>query len=74
MDTPNSIAMGRLLVLQHEFRLELRGFKFQGPSTYNIIRKEFGLTGCREKVYAEFNSMIIMWQATEPWLDETNIQ
>ena len=55
VDTPKGIHVFRLLSLRGALHLELKGLKRgRGPTTYSIIKKEFGFRGNRERVYEQF--------------------
>ena len=48
-----NIAQVRLIVLRHRMYLELLGIRFK-LNTFARVRKEFGLTGRRSKVYLDY--------------------
>lgn len=56
--TPDQIAAARLLSLKYRFKLELKGIKFKGRTSYSIIKKEFGLKGTRQNVYEQFVQLV----------------
>lgn len=55
LNTPEQIARYRLLVLKQTLWLETRGMKRgRGPSSYSIVKKEFGFKGNKDSVYQQF--------------------
>ena len=50
-NTPESIAMFRLLALKHALHLETLGLGRRGRSVYSIVKQEFGFKGNKQKVY-----------------------
>jgi hypothetical protein len=55
--TGNDVHKVRIVALKHRMRLEMRGLKFRGRSTYAILKSEFGLRGNKESVYLQFCDM-----------------
>jgi hypothetical protein len=58
LDTPEQIQAARLLALKYRFKLELKGLKFKGRTSYSIIKSEFGLKGSRQSVYEQFVQLV----------------
>jgi len=58
LETPDQIAMYRLLTLRQMLRLELKGLKRRGRSAYAIIKDELGLKGSKKSVYEQLNTML----------------
>ena len=58
IDTPEGIAMYRLIVLRGALHLELMGMRRRGQSAYAIIKNEFGLHGNKQSVYTQFCELI----------------
>ena len=56
-DTPESIALFRLLALRAGLRLEALGMKAR-INAYVIVKKEFGFKGTKKEVLAQLNSYI----------------
>lgn len=48
----------RLIVLKSGLALEIAGMKRRGPSCYSLIKKEFNLTGNKQKVYFEYCKLL----------------
>ena len=60
-DTPEKIALCRMLVLEKMLRLEILGIKmtkYGQPTAYSTIKKEFNLKGSRQNVWDVFKQMI----------------
>ena len=60
-DTPEKIALYRMLVLEKMLRLEILGLKMTKngqPTAYSTIKKEFNLKGSRQNVWDTFKQMI----------------
>ena len=59
--TGDSIPKYRLLMLRQALKMEMKGLRIssRGPTTYSIIKKEFGLKGSREKVLVAFESILV---------------
>lgn len=53
---PDGVNLYRLITIKHGLRAELKGMRLtrRGPSCFTIARKEFGLKGNKEKIYADF--------------------
>lgn len=58
LDTPEQIQAFRMLTLLAGLKLEVRGLRKTGRSCYQIVKQEFGLTGTRRKVLADFEELI----------------
>lgn len=58
LDTPDQIAVARMLTLRKGLQLEIKGMRHSGRSCYSIIKRDFGLTGTRAKVLEQFEQMI----------------
>lgn len=58
LDTPEQIQGFRMLTLLAGLKLEVRGLRKSGRSCYQIVKAEFGLTGTRRKVLADFEELI----------------
>ena len=58
LDTPDQIAVARMLTLRTGLQLEIKGMRKTGRSCYSIIKRDFGLTGTRAKVLEQFEQMI----------------
>lgn len=48
----------RLLALKHALRLEIKGLKRRGTSTYQIVKREFGFRGNRQSVLDQLTKYI----------------
>ena len=60
-DTPEKIALYRMLVLEKMLRLEILGLKmtkYGQPTAYSAIKKEYNLKGNRQNVWDTFKQMI----------------
>jgi hypothetical protein len=58
LDTPDQIAVARMLTLRKGLQLEIKGMRHSGRSCYSIIKRDFGLTGTRAKVLEQFEQLI----------------
>ena len=56
--TPEQIQGARLLAIKYRFKLELKGIKFKGRTSYSIVKEEFKLKGTRKDVYEQFVQLI----------------
>jgi len=50
----NNINVYRMLTLLQALKLECKGMKRRGCSVLSIVKREFHLTGRKEKVYKDF--------------------
>lgn len=57
LNTPEQIQLYRLAVLIQRLKIEIVGLKFRGPTTYMVIKKEFGLTGSKQIVLAQLENI-----------------
>jgi hypothetical protein len=58
-DTPEKIAMFRLLSLKHALTLEIRGMKrSRGPSAHSILKNQYGYKGSRQAVLDALNAKL----------------
>lgn len=51
ISSPEGIAFARLATLKAALKLEILGLTRHGQSAYSILKKEYGYTGNRQKVY-----------------------
>ena len=58
LDTPDQIAVARMLTLRKGLQLEIKGKRHSGRSCYSIIKRDFGLTGTRARVLEQFEQLI----------------
>ena len=58
LDTPDQIAVARMLTLRKGLQLEIKGMRHSGRSCYSIIKRDFGLTGTRARVLEQFEQII----------------
>ena len=56
--TGNAISLFRLMSIRGRLKLELKGIKFRGGSTFTVVKKEFNLKGSREKVLEQFEAIV----------------
>lgn len=56
--TPENINFVRMATLKSALKLEIAGLKRRGRSVYSIIKEEFGLTGNKRAVLADFTKLI----------------
>lgn len=56
--TGNAIQLFQLKVLLSALKLETLGMKHSRGSAYATVKRQFGLTGSKAKVYAEFKAMV----------------
>ena len=56
--TPEEISAFRLLAIKGRLKLELAGMKARGPSTFSIVKKEFGFKGKNASILAQFENML----------------
>ena len=67
-DTPQKIELYRMLVLEKMLKLEVRGIrmtKYNQPTAYAAIKREYNLKGNKQKVYDTFKEMIEAIKQTE---------
>ena len=67
-DTPEKIELYRIHVLHKMLKLEMMGLKMNKggqPTAYSVIKKEFNLKGCRQKVYDTMTEIINTIQQQE---------
>jgi hypothetical protein len=57
IDTPEGIEAFRLLAIRSRLKLEMQGLRFR-VSTFGYVRREFGFTGNRKKVFAAYEQML----------------
>jgi hypothetical protein len=57
-DTPEQIAFFQLAAMKGRLKLEVKGLKFRGRSTYSIAKERYGLKGSRESVLAQLEAMV----------------
>ena len=57
-NTPEQIAAFRLLSIRGRLKLELKGLRFRGRSTFSIVKAEFGFKGNNAKVLEQFEAML----------------
>lgn len=48
----------RMRTLLGALKLEIAGFAFRGRSAYSIIKREYSLTGTRQRVYEQFQAIV----------------
>jgi hypothetical protein len=59
-DTPEKIQGFRMLTLSSALKLEMKGMRvYRGKTAYSRIKEEFNLKGSREKVYEQFEEILI---------------
>jgi len=59
LDTPEQIAMFRLLTLRQMLKLEMKGMKCsRGRTAYSIIKTELRLKGTRESVFNQLSGLL----------------
>ena len=58
IDTPEGIEAFRLLAIKGRLGMELKGLKFRGGSTFAYVKRMFGFTGNRQKVYDQYIDML----------------
>ena len=67
-DTPQKIELFRMCVLEKMLKLEMLGIKmtrYNQPTAYSVIKKEYNLKGSRQKVWDTFKEMIETTKQTE---------
>ena len=57
-NTPEQIAAFRLLSIRGRLKLELKGLRFRGRSTFSIVKAKFGFKGNNAKVLEQFEAML----------------
>ena len=68
IDTPQKISLYRMHVLEKMLGLEILGIKMTKggqPTAYSLIKKEYNLKGCRQKVHDTFKEIIEATKQTE---------
>ncbi len=58
LETPEQIAMFRLLSLKSALKLECLGMKRRGQSAYAIVKAELGLKGNKKSVLEQLEQII----------------
>ena len=58
LETPEQIAMFRLLSLKSALKLECLGMKRRGQSAYAIVKAELGLKGNKKSVLKQMEQII----------------
>lgn len=59
INTPEKIALWRLLTLKQALILEIKGMKrSRGPTAYSILKKEYGYKGSRQAVLDVINTQL----------------
>ena len=58
LDNPTQIEVARMLTLRKGLQLEIKGMRHSGRSCYQIIKRDFGLTGTRARVLEQFEQLI----------------
>lgn len=56
--TTEGIEAFRLLAIKGRLKIELRGMKFKGGSTFAYVKKEFNLKGNRQSVYDQYVELL----------------
>ena len=64
--TPENINFVRMATLKSALKLEIAGLKRRGRSVYSIIKEEFGLTGNKRTVLADFTKLIEQKKDEDP--------
>lgn len=57
-DTPQQIALFRLLSLRGALKLEILGLKKRGQSVYSILKQEYGFKGSKQSVLDQLQTKI----------------
>jgi len=57
--TPSQIEAFSLLSILGRLRLEIKGIKLRGRSTFAIVKQRYGFKGNHEKVLAQYKAMLI---------------
>ena len=65
IDTPNGIAMWRLLSIKSCLKLECLGMKNSRGSVYALAKREFGFKGNKQHVLAQLEQYIAGIQGKE---------
>ena len=58
LETPEQIAMFRLLSLKSALKLECLGMKRRGQSAYAIVKAEYGFKGNKKSVLEQMEQII----------------
>lgn len=62
IDTPQGIEAFNLLAIKGRLSLEMKGLKFKPlpgyGSTFSYVKKTYGLKGSKEKVYADYCTLL----------------
>ena len=58
IDKPNHIELYRMMVQRQALKLQMKGIRTRGRSSYSMIKEQYGLKGNITKVYTEFTVMI----------------
>jgi hypothetical protein len=65
LDTPDKIAMARLLTLRAGLKLEIKGMTKTPPSCYTVVKREFGFVGGKQRVLDQLSEHIFKLQQKE---------
>jgi hypothetical protein len=59
IDTPEKLALWRLLTLKQALILEIKGMKrSRGPSAHSILKSQYGYKGSRQAVLDAINTQL----------------
>lgn len=57
-DTPDKVETFHALSIRGRLKMELKGLKFRGGSTFKYVKDMFGFKGNKEKVFAQYENML----------------
>lgn len=58
IDTPEGIEAYRLLAIRGRLKLELKGIRFRGGSTFAYVKREYGFKGRNASVLEQYEQML----------------
>jgi hypothetical protein len=61
--TGDGVTLFSLLSVKGRLSLELKGMKFRGGSTFAYVKKHYGFTGNRQKIYDQYCEMVEKYKA-----------
>lgn len=57
-DTPETISAFQMLAIRGRLKMELKGLKFRGGSTFSYVKAKFGLKGNKESVLFQYENLL----------------
>jgi len=57
-DTPDKVEAFHALSIRGRLKMELKGLKFRGGSTFSYVKAKFGLKGSKESVLEQYENLL----------------